>query len=217
MPRITHAPTRGVLGVFVLAASQIAMAQDQSDGKPAPSPVTLPGITVNASPTFPERNLLPGTTAGITSEEFQREINVVNTEDALKYLPSIVIRKRHIGDVQAPIQTRTSGLGQSARSLIYADGVLLSALIGNNNTIASPRWGLVTPQEIDRIDVMYGPFAAAYPGNSMGVVVEITTHMPQQPETSAQVLTSTQTLQAIRHARQLCRVSSRGNRRRSGR
>ena len=30
-----------------------------------------------------------------------------------KYLPSIVVRKRHIGDVQAPIQTRTSGLGKA--------------------------------------------------------------------------------------------------------
>jgi iron complex outermembrane receptor protein len=112
-------------------------------------------------------------------------VNVVNTEDALKYLPSLVVRKRRIGDQQAPLATRTSGLGQSARSLIYADGYLLSSLIGNNNSSASPRWALVTPEEIERIDVMYGPFSAAYPGNSMGAVVEISTRMPQQLEAGA--------------------------------
>ena len=39
----------------------------------------------------------------------------------------------------------------SARSLIYADGALLSALIGNNNTRASPRWSAGQPAG-DRAD-----------------------------------------------------------------
>ena len=96
--------------------------------------------------------------------------------------PSLLVRKRHIGDTQAPLATRTSGVGASARSLIYADGVLLSALIGNNNSFASPRWGMVSPEEIERIDVLYGPFSAAYPGNSIGAVVNITTRLPDQPD-----------------------------------
>ncbi|MDB5424645.1 MAG: putative TonB-dependent siderophore receptor, partial [Phenylobacterium sp.] len=88
---------------------------------------------------------------------------------------------------QAPITTRTSGVGASARSLIYADGVLLSALIGNNNANASPRWGMVAPEEIDRIEVMYGPFSAAYAGNAIGAVVNITTRRPQSFEAQAKV------------------------------
>jgi iron complex outermembrane receptor protein len=40
----------------------------------------------------------------------------------------------------------------------------------------------VSPEEIERIDVLYGPFSAAYPGNSMGAVVDITTGMPKQLE-----------------------------------
>jgi len=118
----------------------------------------------------------------VTAEKIADTVNAVNTEDAVKYLPNLLVRKRHIGDTQAPITTRTSGVGSSARSLIYADGVLLSALIGNNNSNASPRWGMVAPGEIAGIDVMYGPFAAAYAGNSIGAVVEITTHMPEHLE-----------------------------------
>src|SRR4029078_4090039 len=92
---------------------------------------------------------------------------------------------RHIGDTQAPLATRTSGVGSSARSLIYADGVLLSALNGNNNSFASPRWGMFAPEEIDHVDVLYGPFSAAFPGNAIGAVVNITTKLPEKLEASA--------------------------------
>jgi iron complex outermembrane receptor protein len=126
----------------------------------------------------------PATTEGLDAARLGETVNAVNVEDSLRYLPSLLVRKRHIGDTQAPLATRTSGVGASARSLIYADGVLLSSLIGNNNTSASPRWGMVSPDEIERVDVLYGPFSAAYPGNSIGAVVNLTTRVPDGPEGS---------------------------------
>ena len=135
----------------------------------------------------------PSAHASIDAATIATTINAANVEDTLKYLPSLVIRKRHIGDTQSPLATRTSGVGASARSLIYADGALLSSLIGNNNTSASPRWSMVTPQEIARIDVLYGPFSAAYPGNSIGAVVNITTRLPDKFEATANTGTSLQT------------------------
>jgi iron complex outermembrane receptor protein len=123
--------------------------------------------------------------ATVDAEDIATKVNAMNVEDAIKYLPSLIVRKRHIGDTQAPLATRTSGLGASARSLIYVDGALLSALVGNNNTSASPRWSMVSPEEIARIDVLYGPFSAAYPGNSVGAVVEITTRLPEKLEATA--------------------------------
>src|SRR6185436_14037731 len=81
----------------------------------------------------------------------------------------------------------------SARSLIYVDGLLLSALIGNNNTFATPRWSMVSPEEIARVDVLYGPFAAMYAGNSMGAVVEMTTRTPRDLEAGADVAGAWQT------------------------
>ncbi|MEG3123723.1 TonB-dependent receptor [Sphingomonas sp. GB1N7] len=134
----------------------------------------------------------PSSRAEIDARDIAARINAASTEDTLKYLPSLIVRKRNIGDTQAPLATRTSGLGASARSLVYADGALLSALIGNNNTNASPRWGLVSPQEIARIDVLYGPFSAAYPGNSLGAVVNITTRLPDALEATVTAGTSVQ-------------------------
>lgn len=134
----------------------------------------------------------PNTNASVSAETIATQVNAVSVEDTLKYVPSLVIRKRHIGDNFAPIATRTSGLGSSARSLIYADGALLSALIGNNNGNGSPRWTLVTPAEIERIDVLYGPFSAAYSGNSIGTVVNITTRAPDKLEARASITTNIQ-------------------------
>ena len=134
----------------------------------------------------------PATQETTTAEEIGETVNAMNVEDTVKYLPSLIVRKRHIGDTQAPLATRTSGLGASARTLIYADGILLSALIGNNNSTASPRWGLVTPDEIARVDFLYGPFAAPYAGNSIGGVLNITTAVPTKREGSLRLAGSRQ-------------------------
>ena len=49
-----------------------------------------------------------------------------------------------------------SGTGNSARSAVYADGILLSNYLGNGVGGLSfpPRWEMVTPEEIERVDVM---------------------------------------------------------------
>lgn len=119
---------------------------------------------------------------GITREEIRDKINASDAEDVLKYFPSLLVRKRFIGDFDhAVLATRASGTGNSARSLVYADGILLSNLLGNGADF-TPRWGLVGTEEIERVDVLYGPFSAAYSGNSVGAVVDYVTRMPDRLE-----------------------------------
>ncbi|MDM4766211.1 TonB-dependent receptor [Pelomonas sp. SE-A7] len=122
---------------------------------------------------------IPTTLEGIKRADIERSINATDAEDALKYLPSLLVRKRYIGDYNhAVLSTRASGTGNSARSLVFADGIQLSNLLGNGATF-TPRWGLVTPEEIERVDVLYGPFSAAYSGNAVGAVVDYQTRMPK--------------------------------------
>src|SRR5450830_881063 len=130
---------------------------------------------------------IPTTIEGITAAQIGARINAFDSEDALKYLPSLNVRKRFTGDYDhAVLASRASGTGNSARSLVYADGILLSNLLGNGATY-TPRWGMVTPEEIERVDVLYGPFSAAYPGNSVGAVVDYVTRMPAQLEAHAKL------------------------------
>lgn len=168
-------------GACGLATAHAACADDALAGS------TISQVTVTGPSSIAGLREIPTTTESIAAEEIARTINMLTPEDALRYLPDILVRQRHIGDTQSPVTTRTSGVGASARSLIYVDGVLLSSLIGNNNTSASPKWGLVSPDAIERVDVLYGPFAAQYAGNSIGSVIAFTTRMPRGFEADAEV------------------------------
>ena len=166
---------------FLLTGALHAQATKTAEPE---TPVKLDRVDVNAgrgaaSPILP---LTLPLTASVTAQRIEETINAVDTEDAVKYLPSVFLRKRNYGDTQAVMATRVWGVSSSARSLIFADGVPLTALIANNNNIGGPRWGLVAPAEIERIDLMYGPFSAAYAGNSIGAVMEITTRLPEKLE-----------------------------------
>ena len=145
-------------------------------------PKTVAVVTVNGGRPTSLPTQIPTTIEGISAAQIEDRINATDSEDALKYFPSLNVRKRYIGDYDhAVLASRASGTGNSARSLVYADGILLSNLLGNGASY-TPRWGLVTPEEIERVDVLYGPFSAAYPGNSVGAVVDFQTRMPTRFE-----------------------------------
>ena len=176
----------------LVAVAGLALIPVQARAQPAPGPaVELPPVMVIApaagteippvSPTI-RKFALPNTVVSIDRRKIENTVNIVDTEDAVKYMPSLLLRKRNFGDTQAVLATRTWGVNSSARTLVYADDILLTALIGNNNTIGAPRWGLVSPEEIKGVDMLYGPFSAAYPGNSIGGVMLITTRMPEKFE-----------------------------------
>ena len=146
--------------------------------------VVAPNADVNASlgtPPVKQRFALPQESYSINSKQIDETINLKDPEDAVKYMPSLFVRKRNDGDNQAVLATRSWGLSSSARTLIYYDDLLVSALIGNNNSGASPHWNLISPEAIARIDFLDGPFSAAYPGNSIGGVLLITSKMPDKP------------------------------------
>jgi iron complex outermembrane receptor protein len=171
------------LGAPLTAAAEADPGSTRSD-EPSRDlgTVTVIGRRPSSLPTQ-----IPTTIEGISGGEIGVRINATDAEDALKYFPSLLVRKRYIGDYDhSVLASRASGTGNSARSLVYADGILISNLLGNGATFA-PRWGLVTPEEIERVDVLYGPFSAAYPGNSVGAVVDYVTRMPTELEMHARV------------------------------
>ncbi|WP_410835987.1 TonB-dependent receptor [Paraburkholderia sp. SIMBA_030] len=153
----------------------------------------LPSVTISAKAPAAPRAVDPNMPASVeaaTPEQFDNW-NVVNTEDVLKYMPNLAVRKRFIGDLNSIIAVRGTSNTQSARGLVYADGLLLSNLLGNSYSFP-PRWSMVFPDDIQQVDVLYGPFSALYPGNSLGATVLISTRMPKRFEASADVKAFTQ-------------------------
>ena len=187
LPPVTvEAPKAPVRRVAPKPGERVATRKRPS-ATPAQTPQNRPVVVVdggsnaNASldtPPVKQRYALPQESYSITAKQIDETINLKDPEDAVKYMPSLFVRKRNDGDNQAVLATRTWGLSSSARTLIYYDDLLVSALIGNNNSGAAPHWNLIVPEAIARVDFLDGPFAAAYPGNSIGGVLLITSKMP---------------------------------------
>jgi iron complex outermembrane recepter protein len=172
---------------LAMATALPFLAHGQSTGT-AEAPITeLRTITIMGPRPTSLPTQIPTVIEGTTAEQIQLTTNAFDAGDALKYLPSLNVRKRYVGDFNhAVLASRASGTGNSARSLVFADGIPLSNLLGNGAAF-TPRWGLVSPEEIERVDVLYGPFSAAYSGNSVGAVVDYQTRMPEKLEAHAKL------------------------------
>lgn len=114
-------------------------------------------------------------------DEQMAAVNAFNTEDLMKYAPNFFVRKRYAGDSNGVPGFRGTHSTQSARTLVMVDGFVVSNLLGNSFSYA-PKWGVVGPGEVKQFDIVYGPYSARYPGNSMGGIVDITTRDPEGTE-----------------------------------
>ncbi|MGK0441740.1 MAG: iron complex outermembrane receptor protein [Pseudohongiellaceae bacterium] len=117
-------------------------------------------------------------TSKITAQELEA-INMMTAEDAVAFEPSLVIRRRFVGDPNGVVGIRGAGMFQTARSMVFADGLPLHYLLQTRFS-GSPRWSLVGPDEIESVEVIYGPYSAEYSGNAMGGVIDIKTRTPQK-------------------------------------
>jgi iron complex outermembrane recepter protein len=171
--------------VCACAFAMCCAAQTHAQGVATDS--YLDSVTVTATQESSIRNQ-PNPIATKTAEDLRTQ-NLVNPEDALKYVPNLTIRKRYIGDRNALIGGRSFSTLQAPRGLVFVDGYLLSNFLGRFD---APRWNMVAPEEIERVDVLYGPYSAIYPGNSIGTTVVIKTRHPDSFEASVRTTSFTE-------------------------
>ncbi len=177
------------LSTLLLCGSALVMAEDvtPSQADAVDSAATkMESMQIRAvaadKPAVPDN--VPNTVESVTAKQISESINAVTTPQVLQYLPSVHVRERYIGDVNGVLVMRVNSSTSSAQTTVYADDLLLSNFL-NNSFSTAPRWLMVSPEEIERVDVMYGPFSALYPGNSAGGVVTMKTRMPEKFEAHA--------------------------------
>ncbi len=136
-----------------------------------------PAEQVTVKPTVSQRRTDYSSPANFITATQIASLNTVTSEDVLNYQPGVVVRRRYIGDPNGTLGMRGANMFQTARALVYADGVPLSNPL-QTRWDGAPRWSLVAPEEVTSAEVIYGPFSAEYSGNAMGGVVKYTTKMP---------------------------------------
>jgi len=135
----------------------------------------LEEVTVIANQVFKDTTLVSPTST-ISAEQLE-VVNITTVEDALAQEPSLIVRKRFIGDANGVIGIRGSNMFQTTRSMVFVDGMPLHYHL-QTRFRGAPRWSLVSPSEIDNVEVIYGAFSSEYSGNAMGGVVNVNTRRP---------------------------------------
>ena len=162
--------------LFTVSAANGILASESELSK-------LEELTVVGDAIFQDTALVsPSST--ITLEDL-KVVNITNVEDVVAFEPSLVVRKRYIGDPNGVIGIRGSNQFQTARSLVFVDGQPLHFHL-QTRFRGAPRWSLVSPDEIESAEVIYGPYSSEFSGNAIGGVVNLTTRRPEERRFTAE-------------------------------
>jgi iron complex outermembrane recepter protein len=159
---------------------------------PLPDEVELEEVVIG---TGQKAKAVPAVVETTTAQDIEH-INAVSSADAFKYVPNLHVRKLQAGNISQPIALRgNTSTTAGPRTLVLVDGLQLTNYI-SGSMADSPKWQMVSAEEIASFDVIYGPFAAAYGGNSFSGTVLITTRMPRRLELKASMTAFVQTMHA---------------------
>jgi iron complex outermembrane receptor protein len=178
--------------VFLCMCSCVCFAEDSATQLPV---VELDEVKVV------EKKIENGTkTAGIVKVVDQADLEkkqLTTSSDVLKYLPSVSVVSRQPG---ADARLKIRGLGRGGRSIAVSDGVTMTDF---TSTYSNVNWSDLAPEEIDKVEVTYGPFSALYSGNAMGGAVSITTKEPEKRQMSISAGYGFQTYSVYRYSETL--------------
>ncbi|WP_319524014.1 TonB-dependent receptor [uncultured Desulfosarcina sp.] len=146
--------------VVLLASGVLPAAADDADT----SVVDLEPIVVTARGTACPVSLTPGGVGVVDEEEIER-VQPVSITDVTERIPGV--EKTSDSPWGSDINIR--GLGRN-NVIFLVDGFRV-----NTATDINARFGLVNPDDIERIEVLKGPFSALYGSGSMGGVVNVIT------------------------------------------
>lgn len=130
-------------------------------------------VTATRNPT-PLENA-PGQVEIVTAADLDKR-DVARISDAIDELPGVFIQTGR--GMMQPVQSiALRGIPDEKRTLMLLDGVPL-----NDGYSGGLNFGGLSADNIERIEVLYGPMSSLYGGNAMGGVVAYTTRMPKEAE-----------------------------------
>lgn len=134
----------------------------------------LEEIVVTATRTEQTLATAPGTVDVVTKKGLEKR-NVKTVDSALNTLPGVFDRRQSLMDTLSAVSLH--GIPDQKRTLVLLDGVPLnSAYDGSVGYTGLPL------EDVERIEVVQGPFSSLYGGYAMGGVVNVISKFPEKRE-----------------------------------
>ena len=135
----------------------------------------LEPIIVNSTRNPTPLENAPGQVEVVTAADIAKR-NVYRLSDTVNELPGVFIQPGR-GIMQPSQSMALRGIPDEKRSLILLDGIPL-----NDGYAGGLSFGGLPADNIERVEVLYGPMSSLYGGNAMGGVLSFSTRMPTGPE-----------------------------------
>ena len=160
-------------GLFCLFAPLPGRAQENEA-------VKLEEVVVTATKTEKDVEDAPGSVSVVTQDELEKR-NVKSIDEAINTIPGVYNPRNIKGGIMDSLGNggfTMRGVPGASRALFMMDGVVLNdSYSGSQNDIMG-----IAPENIERIEVVRGPFSSLYGGYAMGGVVNVITKMPEKRE-----------------------------------
>ena len=169
-----HACCALALAVTV-AVPAWAAAEDESDEAKPGKETPLEEVVVTATRTEQELFRAPGSVSVITRDSLDKR-NIQSLDGALKEVPGFYSRREAEFSLLQPVISMRGIAGQN-RTLVMIDDIPLN----------EPRTGAgyfdgISVGDVQKIEVVKGPFSSLYGGYAMAGVINVMTKMPEKQE-----------------------------------
>lgn len=172
--RITHYASH-ITVLLAFSLSPLAISLFVTSAFAQEKTASLEEIVVTATRTEKELASAPGSVSVVTKEDIEKR-NIKTVDDALNTTAGIYQQRgKGIMDTISSLSLR--GIPSQKRTLILMDGKTL-----NDSYSGGVRYGGMAVEDVERIEVVKGPFSSLYGGYAMGGVVSIVTKMPEKRE-----------------------------------
>lgn len=138
--------------------------------------ITLEPIIVTATKTETTLSDAPGSVS-IVSKEMLDKLPIGNLKDSLKGVEGVTtIQHRGVSDVNPTIVLR--GIPDQSRTMILLDGIPMNTSYTSSTSTPYN----ILPEDLEKVEVIRGPFSSLYGSSAMGGVINYITTMPNSPE-----------------------------------
>ena len=160
-----------IVAAFVAIACLFPTSPSPAEDKPA----RMDEIVVTATRTEKSVEDSPASVSVVTKKAMEKQ-NFVTIDESMNSTAG-VYNQRSKGFMETAPRILVGGITGYQRTLVQMDGIAI-----NSAYTGSVYWNLVAPEDVERVEVVKGPFSSLYGGYAMGGVVNMITKMPEKRE-----------------------------------
>lgn len=168
---------RFLLLILLILFSSNTFAEEKNateSEKKEKSETKFEDIVITATRTEKDLASAPGSVNVVTKKDLEKR-NIQTVDEALNTTAGVVDKRAWLGDRMSRVTV--GGLPGQTRTLILLDGIALNSPYAGTVDLSG-----VAIEDMQKIEVVKGPFSSLYGGSAMGGVVNIITKMPDKRE-----------------------------------